>query len=239
MNVPMLLRNVTNPSEQKKVHRRFTLMELLVVIAIIAILMTILLPALHKAREKARTLTCLSQQKQLTLALICYEGDNNGAIYAFAGNAEGNQWLSYYKNAGVDPFTGMKINDKRAICPNYLSAVPGARGYNIYSLPQGLLVPRLYKRPSQTVFLTEAYRLPWSQPYATFQNNSGVQMFGIMGTFHGDYMNICFLDGHGTLSSIPRAMAEAWYPLGNGNINQIQGALRIQPDFKAAFWSTH
>ncbi len=58
----------------------FTLVELLVVIGIIALLISILLPALSKARTTAQRVVCLSNEKQVALAILMYAGENHGTL---------------------------------------------------------------------------------------------------------------------------------------------------------------
>src|SRR5689334_14563129 len=92
----------SHPSRRSGRRNAFTLIELLVVIAIIAILAAILFPVFAQAREKARAISCLSNTKQLGLAVMMYVQDYDETYpWAYfwpkdsAGNAQDWKATSY------------------------------------------------------------------------------------------------------------------------------------------------
>ena len=107
---------VTSDEARKSTRRAFTLVELLVVIGIIAVLISILLPTLSKARRHAATLQCSSNMRQVAMALIMYIQDNKGrhppAGFPPLPNTYPNGWWwpnelvrqNYVKNPGINVY---------------------------------------------------------------------------------------------------------------------------------------
>jgi prepilin-type processing-associated H-X9-DG protein len=98
----------------RKSAAAFTLVELLVVIGIIAVLISILLPALGKARKAANTLVCESNLRQIAMAMVIYAQQNNGSIL-------GNQWTS-----GYFLFPSDTVND--TVCTASMENCPSIMG---------------------------------------------------------------------------------------------------------------
>ena len=93
-------------------RRGFTLIELLVVISIIALLISILMPALSKAREQAKAAICMTQLKQWGLCFAMYMDDNDEK---FALGRKGT-WISWF--AWIDMLNPYYDNEEILFCPS-------------------------------------------------------------------------------------------------------------------------
>ncbi|OGV67134.1 MAG: hypothetical protein A3K19_10645 [Lentisphaerae bacterium RIFOXYB12_FULL_65_16] len=201
--------------------KSFTLLELLVVIAIIAILASLLMPALSTAKAKSMQAVCLGNQKQCSVAFASYAGDYDG-LMSTRGYPDIGTWLPFY--CGLKGYSDtIYISEPNVgVCPAWLpkSYDPGHTDWcyalNYWSLPAGsyasVTEPQttwphkflyLYRmaKPTEFILLADsnhADRLPDDFRYRTqvysFNYNSHYYSAHLC---HVGWCNMLFADGHG------------------------------------------
>jgi prepilin-type N-terminal cleavage/methylation domain-containing protein/prepilin-type processing-associated H-X9-DG protein len=170
-------------------RRGFTLIELLVVIAIIAILAAILFPVFAKAREKARQSSCLSNVKQIGLAVMQYKQDYDECWPWELYNVTWQPTVPLGWGGEIGPYVK---NSQIFMCP---SATTKVNCSYIWNLSLNFVSDGTITDPSTRIFMGESTTDAWWAADSATRIVAGTANCRLKGN-HNDGANFGYCDGH-------------------------------------------
>jgi prepilin-type N-terminal cleavage/methylation domain-containing protein/prepilin-type processing-associated H-X9-DG protein len=198
MNAPVSCLNRISSRPGVLVRRAaFTLIELLVVITVIAILAGLVLPALHRSKQKAEGIVCLNNNRQLALAWLLYADDHNGRLAYNLGGQAGRRTMTVRTNLNwVNNVLDWELTDDNTNVTTLSEAALGRYASGSYSI---------YRCPSDRTLSQVQRAAGWQARVRSYSMNAMVGDAGELST-NGFNVNNPHYSQFFSLSSIPRPM---------------------------------
>jgi len=200
-------------SDHRCCRKAFTLLELLVVIAVIGVLLSVLMPSLSSARDASKLVSCVSNQRQVSVAILLYAGSNNGRLPPWnvgrlaipigtPGGTTGGPFAPGYEDSADPPWSQLLVDG--GFLPPKCGAFKcpadhGLTGEISYTMNVCVAAQVLsaINNPAEKILITERYDPPNNnRPISSYSYAGASSSHGI-NCAHVGKAAFVFVDGHG------------------------------------------